>query len=330
MLEFKLFGTGQASFSGRPLPGFPHQQPTLLLCYLLLNRHRPHPREHLAAVFWGEYPTRTSRKYLRNALWRVRHLLESVGAPADEYLSVDDDSVSFSRSDRYWLDVETFEQTTTRYQETRGQELTPEEAVQLEEVVELYTSDLLVGVYEDWCIVERQRLNLLYLSTLGKLMVFHDHNGDYDQGLAYGQRILSYDNTREMVHRRMMRLYWQAGDRATALAQYKLCAQILHENLGIAPLEQTTQLYRQIKYGQYTPSAWGDEQPVRLPIRGRTDESVVLLAEQALQRLHQLQTSLEQTSAELGQIERQLIQVLSDRWDRRFPGLETDEDGDEA
>ena len=56
MLELKLFGRGQARYNGFPLPGFPQQQPSLLLCYLLLHRSRPHPREQLAALFWGEYP----------------------------------------------------------------------------------------------------------------------------------------------------------------------------------------------------------------------------------------------------------------------------------
>jgi hypothetical protein len=43
-----------------------------------------------------------------------------------------------------------------------------------------------------------------------------------------------------------MWLYWQAGDRGAALAQYKRCAQILKEELGVAPMAQTTQLCQAI------------------------------------------------------------------------------------
>ena len=53
MLELKLFGTGQVRYFDQSLAGFPNQQGCLLLCYLLLNRHRPHNRERLAAVFWA-------------------------------------------------------------------------------------------------------------------------------------------------------------------------------------------------------------------------------------------------------------------------------------
>lgn len=314
MLELKLFGKGEARYNGSPLPGFPQQQPHLLLCYLLLHRSRPHSREQLAALFWGEYPTRVSRKYLSNALWRVRHFLQAVGAPADEYLQVDAESVSFSPVGRYTLDTEAFETVTTRYQGTQGRELTVEEAAHLQQAVELYGGDLLSGIYEDWCLYERERLNILYLNTLSKLMIFHEFNGTYEEGLDYGRRILAYDNTRERVHRRMMRLYWQVGDRGAALAQYQLCAQLLRETLGVAPLEETTLLYQQMKYGQFEPGIWASYKGASPPARTDRSASVPILAEQTLRRLHQLQATMDQVNAELRQIERQLIEVLAGTW----------------
>jgi DNA-binding SARP family transcriptional activator len=326
MLQIRLFGTGKASYANRPLPGFPNQQPHLLLCYLLLNRCQLHPREHLAAIFWGEYPTRTSRKNLRNALWRVRQMLQSIGAPAAEYLLIQEDSVSFSPSSPYSLDVEDFEAAMLPYQGLSGRELGLEEAARLEEAVRLYTGDLLTGIYQDWCLYERERLNLLHLNTLSKLMVFHEFNGTYEQGLDYGRRILAHDNTRERVHRRIMRLYWQSGNRGAALAQYQLCAQILYETLGISPLEETTRLYQQMKYGQFNPGIWANYQMTQPPVRAGREESVPLLAEQTLQRIRQLQASVEQISSELQQIERQLVRVLAGAWDLHTSSFHEDSD----
>ena len=88
MLKVQLFGPGRAFYGDQPLAGFPGQQCYRLLYYLLLNREHPHHRERLAAVFWGDYATSTSRKYLRNALWRLRNALESTAAPIDHYLSL--------------------------------------------------------------------------------------------------------------------------------------------------------------------------------------------------------------------------------------------------
>ena len=318
MLELQLFGTGQARYCDYPLPGFPNQQSYLLLCYLLLNRHHPHHRERLAALFWSEYPTTSSRKYLRNALWRLRHALQSVGAPGDEYLLISDDSISFVSSSRYWLDVEAFETTITRYQDLSEQELTPEQAAHLEEAVDLYVGDLLEGVYEDWCLYDRERLSLLHLNALSKLMVFHELNGTYERGLAYGERILARDHTREKVHRQMMRLYWLLGDRNAALAQYKRCVQVLREDLGIPPMEETRLLYKRMVHSQSDPSTGSGERPTSRPVRHedplsitiKSDDSVQPLAEHALQKLQRLQAIIEETSVELRYIERLISKAL--------------------
>jgi len=80
MLKLKLFGSGEASFYDQPLEGFPYQQTYLLFCYLLINKGKQHHRERLAAVFWGDYPSLTAPKYLRNTLYRLRQTLDGVGA----------------------------------------------------------------------------------------------------------------------------------------------------------------------------------------------------------------------------------------------------------
>jgi len=303
MLELNFFGAAQACYADRPLAGFPNQQAHLLLCYLLLNRDRSHHRERLATVFWSEYPTQVSLKYLRNSIWRARKILKSVGAPADEYLAIDNGSVSFRCSSRYWLDVEVFEERVTSYQGRSGHNLTPEQATHLEEATELYVGDLLEGVYEDWCLYDRERLNLLYLNALGKLMDFHEINTTYEQGMACGERILNYDETREKVHRQMMRLYWLQGNRDAALAQYKQCTQILRENLDILPMEETTHLYQQMLHNQFRPASRLGYRESPPPFTVNPDESTQMLVEYTLHKIHTLRATIDEASAELHHIE---------------------------
>ncbi|MGD8738020.1 MAG: BTAD domain-containing putative transcriptional regulator [Anaerolineae bacterium] len=312
MLELRFFGVGQASYAGRPLPGFPHQQPYLLIIYLLLNPEQVHSREQLAALFWGDYPTATSRKYLRNALWRARHLLESVGAPADTYLRVYDEGVGFGQVGPYTLDVEMFEQMTNRHRAVAGRDLLPDQAAELERAVQLYTGELLSDVYEDWCLYERERLNLIHLDALGKLVVFHELNGTYERGLEYARRILAYDDTREKVHRRMMRLYWLAGDRGAALAQYKLCAQILQDTLGVAPMAETRQLYEQMAHGDFVSPGRIMRQGSPAPVLLAGSTGPWLQMEQALLRVEELQHTIQQANTELGQLHRLLSQAIGE------------------
>jgi len=307
ILKGNFFGTGQASLEGHPLASFPSQQPHLLLCYLLLNSKYPHLRDQLASVFWGEYSTQASRKYLRNGLWKLRQMFEVAQTSLDDYLFVSDESVTFIRSSPYWLDVEAFEMTMEACQDMPGYALTPEQACEMRAAVELYSGDLLEGADYDWCIYERERLSLLYLDALSKLMAYHEVQGSWERGIAYGERILSRDNTREKIHLQMMRLYWQSGNRSAALAQYKRCVQILREELGIAPLQETTAVYQQMIHNQYSPEVQRMGSKGALNGRndkpGVSDQGLQALAEKALQRVQILQRMLEETNSELRQIE---------------------------
>ncbi len=323
MLKVKLFGPGQASFYERPLAGFPGQRACLLLCYLMLNRQGPFHRERLAAVFWEDYPSQTARKYFRNALWRLRTLLQSAGAVPDDYLLVSDDSLAFINTSPYWLDVQEFEAALDQTQALSGSELSPRQAETIAAALGLYRGDLLEDVYEDWCLYDRERLRLLYLAQLNKLMTFHAAQRAYELSLQYGEQILSQDNTRENIHRQMIWLYWQMGDRPSALAQYKRCAQILREELNIQPMEATRQLYQRVLHEPPPPINWpaapilpsASPAPTVPPNQDLPLDPKVLqpMALHALQKLQRLQQMVAETNLELQQIEAMLQAAMSEK-----------------
>jgi DNA-binding SARP family transcriptional activator len=123
--------------------------------------------------------------------------------------------------------------------------------------VEEYRGDLLDGWYQDWCLYERERLQHLYLAMLDKLMDHCEVQGAYENGLAFGQQILQYDRARERTHRRLMRLHYLAGDRTSALRQYRKCATILQEELDVKPADSTRLVYEMIRADKldHTPQA---------------------------------------------------------------------------
>ena len=122
----------------------------------------------------------------------------------------------------------------------------PEEISAMESGIALYKGDLLEGVYDDWAIRAREHERLLYLSSLAYLLQYHHEQQNYKKSLGYGQRILTVDPLREEIHREMMRLYLEIGQRAQAIRQYEDCRTNLLMELGIAPMEETQALYKQI------------------------------------------------------------------------------------
>jgi len=298
-------------FEDSKVAGFPAHIPCLLFCYLVLNRRSAILRERLAAVFWGDNPIDVARKNLRNTLWRLRLNFERVGGSLDQYLTVVDDSICFDKASDYWLDVEIFENTINRFRDTNGRYLAQNEAEQLQEATMLYAGDLLEGVYEDWCLHDREHFRLMYLGALGKLMSFHIAAGNNEQGLVYGDTILALDPLRERIHRNMMRLYWLMGDRSAAFAQYHLCSQILRDELGAEPMQQSINLHEQMLQDHFDPTSWlGRGNRVR-EMNGNMDLNAKELAQRILPKLHQLQDMAEHTGDELEQLER-LIECTLD------------------
>jgi DNA-binding SARP family transcriptional activator len=218
-----------------------------LLAYLLLYRQRTHPREVLTELFWRDHNPEQARRCLNTALWRLRRHLETENDQQGAYLiTTPVGNVGFNCECDYWLDVAVFEQPMSRISKRSSSVIDAEDAQELEHALQFYKGDLLEGFYDDWILRERERLRLLHLSYLAQLMYHYRHQNDYDKSLTYGQQILNYDPLREEIHREMMRLYLESGQRSLAVRQYKLCAQALSEELSILPMEETQRLYAQL------------------------------------------------------------------------------------
>jgi DNA-binding SARP family transcriptional activator len=308
MYEIKLFGPGQAYFDGKIITGFPGQQHCLLFYYFLLNRHVPYTREQVATVFWGDDSSSVALKNLRNALWRLRQAFRSVGASVDDLISIQEDCIAFLDTDSYQLDIDRFEAAARLCLHESRSELSDDEVTLLENAVELYSGDLLEGIYEDWCLYERERLRLAFLNILIRLMDHHSRKGNYEHGLGYGKRILLLDPTRERVHRQIMLIHWLAGNRESALLQYRSCCNILQTELGLKPAQETQHLYETILHSSSVSAKGNLEDSASL--RSSTNIQSNQPLREMMQKLHFLEMIVEQTNAELHRLEGMIRQVL--------------------
>ena len=73
-LQLSLLGKLQISLDGAPVRGFASAKAQALLCYLAVTG-RPHERESLAALFWGDVPETEARASLRTVLANLRKLV---------------------------------------------------------------------------------------------------------------------------------------------------------------------------------------------------------------------------------------------------------------
>ncbi len=304
-LEIHLFGKFLVRRNEQVLDGFEARKIQELFCYLLLHRDHSLPRETLASILWPETTTVQSKKNLRQALWQLQTALGSQNEPAHKrILLVDPEWVQLNSEADLWLDVSEFERVFNLIQKIPGQEFDIATAKLSENTSQLYQGPLLEGWCQDWCLLERERLQSMYLAMLDKLMNFFEVHYDYETGLLYGMRIMCYDSARERTHRRMMRLYYLLGDRAEALRQYERCAAALEEELGISPSKNTQALYRQIQADQLDEPSLSNIKfdtppevpaPQLLEILGRlakVQRSLSELQHQVEQSIHMVKTAL--------------------------------------
>lgn len=247
-LHFHLFGRFSITSDGKVLEGLEGKKIQELLCYLLLYRDQPQPRETLAGMIWGDLPGAQSKKALRNALWHIQSVLHTNTQAANRELwCIESDWIQIQPDADYWLDISAFEQIYQQVRGTRGRDLSAEAVQQVETAVALYSGDLLNGWYHDWCLAERERLKNAYLLMLDKLMGYCEAHQTYETALIYAEQIFRIDRTRERTHQRLMRLHYRAGFRDAALRQYAYCAAALAEELSVKPSSATVELYSQIR-----------------------------------------------------------------------------------
>ncbi|MDQ1639075.1 MAG: hypothetical protein QOF62_2414 [Pyrinomonadaceae bacterium] len=246
-LKFRLFGKFSVERDAQLVKGLDSGKEQELLSYLLVRRDRSHPREALASLLWGDSSTEKSKKYLRQALWRLQAGLETRDLATPQVLLVQHDWVQLNWQSWLWLDVAIFEHAFTTTQGVPGKQLDKAGAELLKDAVKLYKGDLLDGCYHDWCLFERERLQNMYLSMLDKLMGYCEQNLEFEEGLGYGSTILRYDRASERTYRRLMQLQYSVGDRTGALRQYERCVNALDEELGVQPERRTRAVYEYIR-----------------------------------------------------------------------------------
>ena len=105
--------------------------------------------------------------------------------------------------------------------------------------------------FEEWRRITQEQLHVQMLDTLTQLAIAAEADGDSEGALQATRRQLTLEPWLEAAHRQVIRLLAQQGQSAAAIAQYNLCRQLLAEELGVEPEDETTALFEQIRTGKF-------------------------------------------------------------------------------
>jgi predicted ATPase/DNA-binding SARP family transcriptional activator/class 3 adenylate cyclase len=243
--RIELLGWLRAVHGDRVVSRFRRQKTGVLLAYLAYYPQRSHARDALTEMLWPERDPEAGRRDLRVALSSLRHQLEPPGVPPGAVLITDRACVQLNPA-ACTTDVAAFEAALQAASRAGGTECLQ----RLEEAVTLYRGELLPGYFEEWLMLERQRLAEAFSQALEQLIRLLEQGGDLRRALHWARRAVSADPVREEGHRELIRLLVASGQPEAALRQYQELERLLDQELGAAPEATTLALIRQIQTEQ--------------------------------------------------------------------------------
>lgn len=209
-----------------------------LIAYLLLNgRGGPTSRASLRQFLWEESDAKTAATNLRKFLSR---LLERQAEFGFEMI--------LSRRDHVELATESVEFDLADFLEA----VACRRSADLVALCKLYRGDLMEGCefegteVQSWLSLQRSSLREVFISAVASRLEPLDEDADKVATRVAARRLLEVDPYNEVGHRALMRLY--AEERAPARVRdlYQSLETRLSNDLGVAPDDATTGLYRSL------------------------------------------------------------------------------------
>jgi DNA-binding SARP family transcriptional activator len=255
-MSLKIHLLGQFNFQANHVPlELPSRPAQSLLAYLVLNAGVIHRREKLASLMWPEATEINARGYLRRVLWQMRKSLRSGSLAWEDYLQINDIEVAFNDHSDYWLDADLLL--------ARGEVTSLDDLI---EIVQLYRGELLPGFYDQWTVIERERLLLAYHQKMNLLLECLIKSAQWQEALKWGEQWIRLAYSPEPAFRALMIAHAGLGDQGMVSATYQRCREDLNRDLGLEPSPETQHLFQQLVAGEALPTILGLPEPVTTSI----------------------------------------------------------------
>lgn len=245
MLELAVLGKLQVRWHGEEVTAVLPQKGQALLAYLAVTRQQV-TRSVLAGLLWGEMPEEAARANLRLTLSRLRKVVGDV-------IVAGRSTIAFDFDQPHWLDYALFTETAVL------------PSAQLQQAIALYRGDFLDDLlvsdapeFESWVLTLREQARQQFQAMLVRLVDEAYAAGQWADGIGWARRLLALEPWDEGAHRQLMRLLAANGQRSAALAQFRVCVDLLAEELGVEPEPETVALAEAIRAGEQGSGGAGE------------------------------------------------------------------------
>jgi DNA-binding SARP family transcriptional activator/tetratricopeptide (TPR) repeat protein len=269
--ELGLLGTPIMRWQSAPFD-VPRRQARALL-YRLATTLQPVARDGLVLLLWPNATDAAARRNFTRLLSALRREL-----PHPEILQATSTTVSLN-SKLVWSDAATFKALVDS-----------RDAAHWARAVSLVRGPFLDGFslpdsveFDAWQCQQQHVIERRYLALLAQLVCINRQRGQLKAAIDYARCYLTTDDLAEEIHRQLIELYAQTGERSAALRQFEQCVLVLERDLGVAPLPETRTAYEAARDGRQlaAPEAlpepeWAVLPTLDLPLLGREEPLAAL------------------------------------------------------
>lgn len=216
MPSLALLGGFELRVDGSPVT-VPRSVERLLA--LLALEGRPHMRLHFAMRLWPDWNEERSNANLRSALWRLRRMGHPLVLSENGRLALRDE-----------VDVDITRLLTQANALVSRAECPPD----LLDPRPLF-QDLLPDWYDEWVLIEQERLRQVRLRALEALSLRLSEAGRFADAVEAALAAVHIEPLRESGHRALIHVHLTEGNRGEAFRQYERLRRILQEEIGVVP-----------------------------------------------------------------------------------------------
>ncbi len=222
-----------------PPEAWRRRKPAALLKILALAPdHRMH-RERLIELLWPELEPAAAGANLRKAIYQARTAVNDARRGAGHLIAFENDVLSLA-TEGLIIDTDSFRSALTGARRSGDHE-----AYRM--AIDIYSGELLPDdLYEDWAAAPRRELHEDHVAGLSEWCGLLESQGEIEEAIKAGRRLVAAEPTREDSHLLMMRLYGLTGRRSDALRQYDRLAEVLDQELGVEPSVSAQRLREEI------------------------------------------------------------------------------------
>lgn len=244
-LDIRLLGPVHVLVDGRPI-AVDTKKAIALLAYLAAGPQQ-RSRDHLADLLWADSDASRARAALRRTLSVLRRSL------GGRWLDSDRSVVGFVPDEHTRIDLAEFEVDAATRHDHDAADVCERCAEPLGAAAARYRGEFMHGFgvrgapeFDDWMLRTAEHVRRTAATTFERLSAVHAAGGRYNDAVAAARRWLDVDPLHEHAHRTLMLLHAWSGNQAGSAEAYRACVGVLDRELGVEPMEETTELYEAI------------------------------------------------------------------------------------